>query len=138
MEKKYVLTNERKEVQIFLGTNPETGESIYRSTIVCRIQAVRGFGDVHKGTMGGWVENELNLSHKGDCWVYHDACVFNGAKVSEYAQVRGEVCVYGEAVVCEEAKVYGNAKVYGSAEVSGAAEIHGEVCVWRGSSLWHC
>ena len=34
-----------------------------------RIQAIKDFGDVHKGDLGGFVENKNNLSHDGDAWV---------------------------------------------------------------------
>lgn len=30
---------------------------------------------VRVGDLGGWIENESNLSHKGTCWVYSDAIV---------------------------------------------------------------
>lgn len=51
MEKKYILTEETKEVG---------------GHILHKIQAVRDFGDVQKGDLGGWVESEENLSHDVD------------------------------------------------------------------------
>lgn len=40
-----------------------------------RIRAVRDFGDVKAGDLGGWIEKESNLSHDGDAWVYGNAWV---------------------------------------------------------------
>lgn len=35
-----------------------------------RIKALRDFGNVKKGDLGGYVEKEENLSHNGSAWVY--------------------------------------------------------------------
>lgn len=72
MEKKYKLTEETLEID---------------GHVLHRIMALRDFGDVRKGDFGGWVENEDNLSHDDDCWVYNNA------------QVYGEARVCGEAVI---------------------------------------
>jgi hypothetical protein len=67
MKKKYELTSESIE---------HAGVTLYR------IKALRDFGRVKKGDLGGYVEKEANLSHEGDCWVggiakvYNEACVF--------------------------------------------------------------
>ena len=50
MEKKYILTD---EIRAFYGK------------ILHRIQAVRDFGNVKTGDLGGWIEKEENLSHGG-------------------------------------------------------------------------
>ena len=129
MEKKYELTEERNE------------EGLYR------IRALRDFGDVQEGDLGGWVEGEHNLLHDGLCWIYKDAQVFGNAKVSQNAMVIGNARVYGnaqvfgDAVVFEDARVYGNAQVFGvvyvshrawvcgGARVSGAASVGGNALV---------
>lgn len=54
-----------------------------------RIKALRDFGDVKKGDIGGYVESERNLSHGGICWIYGlvlvcgDACVYGHARVTK-------------------------------------------------------
>lgn len=58
MEKKYELTDEILEVG---------------GRVLHRIKALRDFGNIKQGEIGGWIENEDNLSHCGDCWVYGDA-----------------------------------------------------------------
>lgn len=43
---------------------------------VYRIEALREFGSIKKGELGGWIEKEANLSQCGTCWVYDDCeCV---------------------------------------------------------------
>ena len=57
-----------------------------------QIEAIRNFGNVEKGTVGGWIEKESNLSHEGECWVYNDAKVFGNA------QVFGDTLVFGNTL----------------------------------------
>ena len=83
--KKYELTNE---------TMMWCGKILYR------IRALTDIGDdVKSGDLGGWVENENNLSHNGDAWVYGDAQV------------------YGNAQVCGDAWVMKNADIHTTSDV---------------------
>ena len=61
-----------------------------------RIIALRDFGSVKKGDVGGFVESENNLSQKGNAWVYGNALVFGDAQVSGDALVFGDAKVYGK------------------------------------------
>jgi hypothetical protein len=105
------------------------------------------------GLVGGWVERESNLSHRGSCFIYDEAMVFEGAKVfgdamvlgsamvGGAARVSGNACVFGNAEVFDFASVCGNAKVYaysrvyahalvcGNAAISGGARIYGTTIV---------
>lgn len=46
-----------------------------------RIKALIDFFDVKIGDVGGFVENEYNLSNYGDCWIYNNAKVYGRAKI---------------------------------------------------------
>ena len=81
-----------------------------------RIKAVQSFGNVKEGEIGGYIEQESNLSHYGNAWVSGNARVYGDARVS------GNAWVYGNAEVSGNAEVYGNARVYGDARVSGNAD----------------
>ena len=97
-----------------------------------RIQALKNFGDVKAGDLGGWVEGEWNLSQEDLCWVYGEGKVYGNARVSENAEVSGNARVYGSAwvygiaEVSENAVIFGYAIVYGNARVSGNAQVSGE------------
>lgn len=110
MEKKYRLLED--------DTITVSGRTLYR------IEALRDFADVEKGSKGGYIESEDNLSHTGECWVCGDAWVYGDARVY------GDACVYGSARVYGDAWVYGNACVYGNANVSGNARVFGDACVY--------
>lgn len=73
--KKYEMTKENIEF---------VGRTLYR------IKALRDFGDVKKGELGGYLENEDNLSHEGDCWVYGSAWVYDNVEVFGDARVYGD------------------------------------------------
>ena len=115
-DKKYELAKE--DTKTFTD-----GGTIYR------IRALKDFGDVKAGDLGGYIEKEENLSQEGNCWVYDNARVFDNAKIYENAKV------YGEAQVCDNVKIYGNAEIFeyglvrGVTEVSDNAQIYGNALV---------
>ena len=77
-----------------------------------QIRAIRDFGNIEAGDIGGWIEKEENLSHDGDCWVFGDADVFGDARVFGDADVFGDAVVYGNVVVTTTVKTFGNAFIY--------------------------
>ena len=101
-----------------------TGETItIGERTLHRIRAVRDFGDVKAGDIGGWIEDENNLSHEGDCWVRDKATVCDSAKGCDDEIVGGAALVCDDATVCSSATVGGAAIVCGSATVGGAAIV---------------
>lgn len=123
MEKKYEIL---KDQAITMN-----GSAIYR------IKALKNFGDVKAGDIGGFVESEENLSHEGPCWIYGDAMVYHKAKVKDNAIARDYVHMFnnarvmenaiveGHARVSDDSTVFGNARVKDNANVFGRSVIHG-------------
>lgn len=138
---KYVLTCFTKE---------------YEGHTLTRIVAVKDFGNIHTGEMGGWVESYQNLSQKGTCWVYNEAIVMEDAWVCDDAQIRGEAIVRDNAlindrakvmdqalicddvVICGEAMVRDWAAVCGTAYVNEQAKVLGSALVRDASLGGHC
>ena len=85
--------------------------------ILHRIRALRDFGNVKAGDIGGWIEKEENLSHEGNCWVYDEAEVYGAAVIEDEAVIRDKAVVGGRAVVGGSAIVEDSAVVEGSAVV---------------------
>lgn len=75
---KYELTDDFIEVDI--GKN--------KSVRAYRIRALKDFADVHKGELGGYVENGQILSQEGGCWVYDDAKVVGKSVIKGDARVK--------------------------------------------------
>ena len=77
MNDKYVLTEEFIEVD---------DKKLYR------IKAIKDFGGVSSGQLGGFVEKEENLSAYDDAWVFDNASVYDDARVYGNARVfAGEI-----------------------------------------------
>jgi hypothetical protein len=96
--KKYELTSETKS---------EFGTTFYR------IYALKDFGNVKKGSLGGWIEKEENLSQSGNAWISENAWVFGDAWVSGNARVLGNARISGDAQVYKDAWVAENAWIFG-------------------------
>ena len=117
--KKYELTEETK---------------IIGDKTLFRIRALRSFGDIKAGDLGGFIENERNLSHEDNAWVSGNAKVIDNARVSDNALVIDNARVSGEAWVDGNARVSGYALVIDNARVSGYAKVGGKAIV--GGEAW--
>ena len=151
VELKKELKNEeknKKEIQKKYRFTEETME--IRGHIIHRIKAVKDFGYIKKGSLGGWIEKEENLSHDDNCWVDNNAKIFGNAKVSENARIFGDALVYGNAkisgnaIIGDNAKISGNAKlfdnaiVYYNAVVYGNSIVCGNTVVGIGEIVYNC
>lgn len=119
-KKKYILTDETIE---------------YRGHRLYRIKAIKSFSGVRKGSLGGWVESEDNLSQEGDCWIFNEAKVFRRAKVSGGVKVLENACIYGNAVIFGYVVIHGNAEVYGNVRIYGNVSISGYVKIFGRLSI---
>src|SRR5574337_551685 len=90
-----------------------------------QIKALKDFGDVRKGDLGGYIEKEDNLSQEGDAWVSGNAHVTGDARVSENPRVSGDAWVSGNARVSGDARVSGHALVDGDDQVFGCDRVSG-------------
>jgi hypothetical protein len=133
---KYELTDETRKV---ISGN--------RTVTLSRIRALKDFGVVKAGELGGFIEKEKNLSHAGRAWVCMDALVYDeaivhgnalisgNAEVFEHADVNENACVVNNAHVYGHAKIYGDATVYENAEVFGDAEVYGQAEVLKDAKV---
>ena len=109
-------------------------------TVVYQIRAKKDFGGEHsalikKGDIGGWIEKESNLSHKGECWVDDNAIargnvrVYNDARLADNADVSGGLRISGDHTY-----IYGNARIHAtrgsiSANGSDIIRMNGDIKV---------
>lgn len=92
-------------------------EKVIDNHTLHRIRAMRDFGAVKAGDLGGWIEGEDNLSHDG------------------MARVGGEAQVTGTALVEGNARVEGNALVECNADFS---VIGGFGRIFRTTTFFRC
>lgn len=102
MEKKYEFTNE---------------EIVYEGHTLHRIRALKDFGYVKKGDLGGFVEESINLSQQNTCWIYDSAKVYGNSNVS------GSAIIYGNAVICSGSCILDNAIVKDNACISSSTIV---------------
>lgn len=112
---------------------------IYRE--LYRVQALRDFGNVKRGDIGGWIRDERCLAHDGLCWAGGNTIIADHAFVSENAVIDDNVImdeeshVFGNARVTENVYmtercfVYDDAFITGSTRISGSPSIYGNAIV---------
>ena len=120
--------NNAKETYLI---NPLTGKLVFVK--LYRIRALKDFGDVKAGDIGGFVTHEGCLSQQGDCWIYNNASVVNGL-VEDNARVYGRATILG-GTVRENAKVYGGAFVLKGSVVEGNAQIHDDAIIGNNAHI---
>lgn len=102
--------NKNKKYELVYASS----DSVTRNAPMYQIKALRDFGDVKAGDLGGFIEKEANLSHEGNCWVY------DRGQVHDNAQVRGN------AKIKDRAKIYDYAQIKGDVIVADCAKVMGE------------
>lgn len=125
-QKKYELT---KETMCFDGVT------------LHRIRAIKDFGFIEAGELGGWVESEKNLSQKGNCWIAKEAKAYGGAKIGDNAVLTHKAIACGNSTICNDTLVsnesvirgftylYGNVEVSGKSVIDGYTKLHGHVMI---------
>ena len=117
----------KKKYEFVEGDEKVTPDGI----IVKRIRALVAIQDtsVVPGDLGGYIQQESNLDHRGAAWVYDNAQVYGNAQVTGSARVCHNARVYGNAQIYGDARVYGDAQIYGYAYVYGNARVCGDAQV---------
>ena len=78
---KYRLSDERRAFSYQIN-----GEK--QKVSLRQIIALRDFGDVTAGTVGGWVDEDTALSQEGNCWIYDvNSMVFANSNVRDDARL---------------------------------------------------
>ena len=79
------------------------------------LHRIRALSDVRsgvvKGDLGGYVQNEDNLSQEGTCWIFDDAIACESSFVDQQATVSGTAVIRGSALVSGRAMIRQNAVV---------------------------
>ncbi len=107
--KKYEMTSNIKEF---------AGRKLFQ------IRALKDFGIVKAGDLGGYIEKEENLSHDDDAWVYDNAHIYDNALIYSNSRVFGSAKVFGNVWICGNALVYDNAKIYDDAQIYDNVQIY--------------
>lgn len=103
-----------------------------------QIRAIKSFGDVKKGDLGGFIQNKKNLSQDGLCWVYDNVLVYLDGSVEDDAKAKNGCWIWNSAKLREKAVAENNCFLYGDIDVFGRALIQDEACCQGGKVYENC
>ena len=106
-----------------------TGNRLYQ------IKALKDFGKVKKGDLGGYIASEDNLSQTGNCWVFQNAMVSDNAKVLENAEIRGNVSMYDNSMVSGNSICDGNIYLCDNCRITGYAVVNGNSIMIKNNAI---
>ena len=96
-----------------------------------RIKALRDFGDVRKGELGGFIEKEYNLSHEGNCWIYNNAKamdnsrLYDNSAMYDYSEISGNSEMHDSSMMYDSSEMNDNSKMYGKSEIHDNSTMYG-------------
>lgn len=97
----------------------------YKNRKLFRIKAIRNFSYIRKGELGGYVQNENNLSHAGECWAFDNSKILDNAIVKDNAQICDDVILQDNAIVEDNAFIAGTMSIKDDVIIKGDAQING-------------
>lgn len=103
-----------------------------------RIRAVTSINDrIGKGSLGGFVESEQNLSQEGTSWIYDDAISCESALVERSAGLYDGAMARGSALITGESQMYDRAVAEGNCciragEIKEEARVAGDSIIGEG------
>lgn len=106
-----------------------TGNRLYQ------IKALKDFGKVKKGDLGGYIASENNLSQAGNCWVFQDSMVFNNAKVLENAEIRSDTTMHDNSMVSGNSICDGNIYLCDNCRITGNAVVNGNSILIKNNAI---
>lgn len=116
-EKKYEICKDKTIVI--------NGITLYQIRALHEVDVIRANlfkTEVVRGTYGGYIENESNLSQSGRCWIDPESCVMNDARIIDNARVCGKSVVAGNSII-EQGAVVKDSKILESSIIRGNASI---------------
>lgn len=135
---KYELSQDPEDITYtyyFIENCDDESKSYWGRRTLRRIVALKDIVDsegnvlVHKGDKGGFVESTDNLSQEGTCWVYDDACVYEGGLVTDNARASERAKIYGGA------KLFDNSRASDDAVICFGSELHNNASVSEKASI---
>lgn len=129
--RKYTITNE--SMILLCGT--KVYRIKYRGNPIRETYKAGNLGLLSSGEQGGWIEEDGNLSHEGDCWLYSNAIISGSAVVDDAASIFGRAHVFGNALVSGTSRIKADSRVFGWAHITGDVTIDGRSYVYGDAKI---
>lgn len=111
---KELIMEKTNEMIDFILAGPETGpkyeltqEIVYKGRKLYQIKALQDFANIHTGQLGGFIQNEQNLSHTGRSWLDETCKVYGEAKIEGDVRLSNQVVVSGESSLTGDVHIEG-------------------------------
>ena len=93
-----------------------------------RIQALKDFGDVKAGDLGGYIADSSQLSQNGNCWVYSKSNKLVCGRVTENAIINSlgssrDSIINGDVFICGNSRILNDVDIFGSVDIRGNSII---------------
>ena len=95
-----------------------------------RIRALKDFGNVKAGDIGGWVCSYNNLSQEGNCWIFDNAMMFDNAIMF------GNSVMYDNAVMLNNSIMYDNSKMFNNSKMYDEARMYDNALMFNDSKMF--
>lgn len=89
-----------------------------------QVKALKDFGDVKAGQLGGYIQSSENLSQEGNCWITRDVVLMDDARVEDNAFITGDSVVRNKGRVSGYVRA-SNVTVCDNAIIEGTCDVIG-------------
>ena len=121
------MLKEEKKYEILID---EENTIEFKGRILHRIRALKDFGDVKKGDIGGYVQSEHNLSHDGNCWIYDDA------KCMDDSRMYNNSTMFDNSIMFDNSRMFDNSMVYDNSIMLDNSEMFGNSILKNNDKLY--
>jgi len=116
----------------------ESNDPMYKKGLKFRIKALKSFGSVEKGDIGGYVTSEKNLSQDGNCWVFDKAEMHNKSRLFDDAKMYDESKMYNESKMLNFAEMYDNAEMHNESEMHNNSRMCKNAALFDNAKMYDC
>ena len=104
-------------------------KTIFKGREVFRVKALKNFGNVKAGDVGGWVCSCNNLSQEGDCWIYDDAKCLDNAKMHNNSRM------FNNSVMCDNAEMFNNSRMFNNSVMCDNTIMYDNAIMYNNSKM---
>ena len=104
--------------------------------ILHRIKALRDFNDVREGDIGGYVENENNLSHKGSCWIYDEAKAMDNSRMYDNSIICDYSTMYDNSTMHDNSIMHDNSLMFNNSIMFDNSSMHDNSIMYDNSEMY--
>lgn len=110
-----ILKNDYIQINVLKGRT-QVPVNLFRIIALRDIQTINGL--ISKGTIGGFIQSESNLSQVDNSWINQNARVYENARLNN-SFVTGYSCVFGDSILTDSV-VSGRVRIWDKAIVKSS------------------